>query len=206
MLLRYTTSIMAEKFTPSGSARYFIAIVPPEPSYTETLDTKLYFRTMYNSKAALNSPPHITLHMPFFWKEKKEDLLKEKLNAFAGEASPFQIDLSGFGSFPPRVIFIKVATNPYLFALQSALQQFCKRELQLFNSDYKDMPFHPHLTVAFRDLKKEKFKEAWAEFENKSFDHSFPCSTFTLLKHDGKVWNTFQHFLLSNKPAISNLV
>ena len=44
---------------------YFIAIVPPSPIYEEAFEQKVYFKTKYNSKASLNSPPHITLHMPF---------------------------------------------------------------------------------------------------------------------------------------------
>ena len=51
---------------------YFIAIVPPSPIYDEALEQKEYFKAKYNSKASLNSPPHITLHMPFRWSEKEE--------------------------------------------------------------------------------------------------------------------------------------
>ena len=49
--------------------QYFVALIPPSPVYEEAQALKEYFREKYNSKAALNSPPHITLHMPFFWKE-----------------------------------------------------------------------------------------------------------------------------------------
>ena len=62
---------------------YFLAIIPPSPFYDEALRLKHYFKDEYNSKASLNSPPHITLHMPFEWKEKKEEMLIEKLNLFA---------------------------------------------------------------------------------------------------------------------------
>jgi 2'-5' RNA ligase len=197
---------MVEKFLPEGTAKYFIAIIPPEPVYAEALACKQQFQTHFNSKAALKSPPHITLHMPFLWKTKKEEKLIEKLTSFAKDAPSFQIGLNGFGAFAPRVIFIQVNTNPYLVSLQSALHRFCKKELQLFNSEYKDLPFHPHLTVAFRDLKKDQFAKAWSEFEKKPFAYTFQCSSITLLKHDGKMWQAFHHFLLSNNQVISNLV
>jgi len=54
---------------------YFIAIVPTSPLSEELLAWKQYFQEHYQSKAALNSPPHITLHMPFEWKEEKAAVL-----------------------------------------------------------------------------------------------------------------------------------
>jgi 2'-5' RNA ligase len=191
---------------PAKDPKYFIAILPPSPIYEEALEIKRHFETKYNSKGALKSPPHITLHMPFLWKEKKERLLIEKLNQFASASPSFQIEFGGFGSFPPRVIFINVASNSNLNELQRSLNRFCKTELQLFNSQYRDLPFHPHLTVAFRDLKKDKFAEAWSEFENKSFQRVFQCESITLLKHDGHEWIPLKHFQLSNHTTISNLV
>ena len=64
---------------PDKSQQYFIAIIPPSPIYEEALRLKEYFRDTYNSKASLNSPPHLTLHMPFRMKERKEAELVEKL-------------------------------------------------------------------------------------------------------------------------------
>ena len=54
-------------------ALYFLAIIPPSPLYEEALELKNYFKENYQSKASLNSPPHITLHMPFQWKQEKEE-------------------------------------------------------------------------------------------------------------------------------------
>src|SRR5258708_485210 len=88
--------------------RYFIAIVPPSPVFEEVVALKNYFKEKYNSRAALNSPPHITMHMPFLWKEKKEGFLISSLQVFAADQKPATIELSNFTSFPPRVIFINV--------------------------------------------------------------------------------------------------
>ena len=168
--------------------QYFLAIIPPSPVYEEALELKHYFKTRYNSKASLNSPPHITLHMPFRWREDKESELIDTLNEFESGLRPFDMQLLNFNSFPPRVIFIDVVANEQLAALQKKLLRFCKKELNLFNADYKDQPFHPHLTLAFRDLKKSMFAEAWEEFNSKSFSATFRIEKFTLLKHNGKVW------------------
>lgn len=182
------------KFLPSDQARYFIAIIPPSPIFEEVLALKNYFKTKYDSKASLNSPPHITMHMPFLWKEKKENELIQLLTEFAKGKEVIPISFDGFGSFPPRVIFISVAENEKLGLLQMQLEKYCKTELNLFNAQYKDTPFHPHLTLAFRDLKKIKFVEAWNEFKEKPFSGSFDATGFTLLKHDGKIWQPFHLF------------
>ncbi len=176
--------------------QYFVALIPPSPVFDEALDLKNYFKTRYNSKASLNSPPHITLHMPFRWKEDKESDLVETLEHFDSGIMPFTVQLLNFNSFAPRVIFIDVVPNEALTALQKKLLRFCKRELNLFNADYKDQPFHPHLTLAFRDLKKSTFAEAWQEFENKTYAADFLVDRFALLKHNGREWKTLKDISL----------
>jgi 2'-5' RNA ligase len=175
---------------------YFIAIIPPTPIYDEALAQKQYFKDHYKSKASLNSPPHITLHMPFRWKEQDEELLFDQLNDFSKNNHHVIIQLSNFSSFPPRVIFINVVLNEALDKLQKNLKRFCKRELNLFNANYKELPFHPHLTVAFRDLKKANYQLAWGEYEKKSFEAEFVADKLALLKHSGRVWNVHKEFQL----------
>lgn len=180
-----------------GFGDYFIAIIPPSPVYEEANALKHYFKEEYHSKASLNSPPHITLHMPFEWKEEKENLLVEKLNAFINGRQKPQILIKGFDCFKPRVIFLKVEKTPELGALQKELESFCRRTFQLFNAQYRDLPFHPHLTLAFRDLKKTVFEKAWSEFEKKEFTASFLAERIALLKHNGKTWDVFKEFSLA---------
>lgn len=177
-----------------GTQLYFIAIMPPSPISDEALKIKEHFRDIYHSKGALNSPPHITLHMPFEWKEKKEEKLIDALGLFAKGKEAFTMALNNFSCFEPRVIFIDVTPNEKLNQLQSTLHRFCKVELNLFNAQYRDLPFHPHLTVAFRDLKKAQFALAWNEFKHKSFHSEFGVDKITLLKHNGKHWLPFRDF------------
>ena len=175
---------------------YFIAIVPPSPIYEETLEQKAYFKSKYNSKASLNSPPHITLHMPFRWNEHDEEELSSHLKSFADENPPVTIQLKDFSSFPPRVIFINVVITPELENLQKNLQRYFKRQLNIFNANYKELPFHPHLTLAFRDLKKPNYQKAWEEFVSKNYQATFLASSLALLKHSGSVWEVHKEFTL----------
>lgn len=167
--------------------KYLIAILPPEPFSTEIYSLKEYFRDTYNTKASLNSPAHITLHMPFEYDD--ETKLISKFRALTIE--PFTIHLKDFDCFSPRVIFVDVKKNLLLDDCQHKVVEFCKRELNIFNADYKHQPFHAHVTLAFRDLKKNIFHTAWQEFKSRSYDAVFECRHISLLKHDGKFWREF---------------
>lgn len=184
--------------------QYFIALIPPAPIYGESVQLKSYFKEKYNSKASLNSPPHITLHMPFRWKEKKEEELVHKLQRLTKHYDPIKVCLDNFGAFSPRVIFINVVTDELLHQLQKGIQKFCKRELNLFNANYKEQPFHPHLTLAFRDLKKPNFKVAWEEFSQREYKAEFIADKIALLKHNGKIWEVFKEFTLESSYTLDS--
>lgn len=174
--------------------KYFIAIVPPQPIVDQVNALKLYCREHYNTKGALQSPPHITLHMPFLWKEKNEESLKNSLKAFCERESNFEVELQNFSAFAPKVIFVKVEENRHLLSLQQQLTRFCRVNLNLLNANYKELPFHPHVTIAFRDLKKPAFAKAWEEFKDKEFYARFIVNSIALLKHDGHQWHVYDTF------------
>ena len=178
--------------------QYFIALVPPAPIYEEAMGLKHCFKDQYNSKASLNSPPHITLHMPFKWRADREDDLIESLGKFSTNQQSFNLELLNFSSFPPRVIFIEAVKSDALDALYKDLHRYCKKELNLFNAAYKDLAFHPHLTLAFRDLKKHLFIKAWEEFQQKKYNAEFVVDKISLLKHNCKVWEVIQDFGFMN--------
>lgn len=177
--------------------RYFLAIIPPPSIREKVMEIKTCFRDQFNCKAPPRSPAHITLHMPFTFKGTKEVELVQKLENAVINQSTFDLELSGFGAFVPRTIFIAVEENAQLMSFQKELTQFTKRELGLFNTNYKDQGYHPHVTVAFRDLKKALFAEAWDQFRDRAFSDTFEVSSFWLLKHDGRQWHPHTEFSFS---------
>jgi 2'-5' RNA ligase len=58
--------------------------------------------------------------------------------------------------------------------------------------------FHPHVTVAFRDLKKPVFYEVKKAFENKELKGAFAYSGFSLLKLEER-WEEHCVFSVNNK-------
>ncbi|AHM61563.1 2'-5' RNA ligase [Flammeovirgaceae bacterium 311] len=178
-----------KKGMPATENLYFIALVPPEPLRSEAWALKEHMRDTYGSKASLNSPAHITLHMPFELKQNRERAVIEALQELAEGYNTFNTEIDGFGAFPPRVLFLHVVPNAILSRLQSDVHELMKRSFNVFNADYKKKPFHPHITLAFRDLKKERFKEAWEIYQEKEFKASWPVQGITLLRHDARKWH-----------------
>lgn len=177
----------------TGEARYFLALIPKEPLASDIFKIKEEISEKYHTRGALRSPAHLTLHMPFLWKERKEDRLFNKL-AQATKFEPFDIRLHEFGAFPPKTIYIKNIHSKPLLAFQTFLAGITKRELSLFNSTH-NRGFSPHVTVAFRDLKKEPFELAWQAYKKTPFSAKMAVDSFWLLKHDGKVWHAYKEFV-----------
>jgi 2'-5' RNA ligase len=168
--------------------------VPDEPILGQIMALKQEVFERFNSKGALNSPPHITLHMPFQWRVDREEMLLEILSNFRILESGFYVHLDGFDYFESRVVFVDVLENPDLRALYKKLSRFTRRELKLLNADYKSRGFHPHVTIGFRDLKKTIFSQAKNYYQNKSYSAKFLVEGIYLLKHNGTRWEKFRYF------------
>lgn len=168
---------------------YFIAVVPPQEIQDRITELKHEVAKKFGSKHALNAPPHITLHMPFKWKDKRIGVLENVMHQINNELVDFEIELNDFDFFEPRVVFVNVLENEALSKLQKTVVDSCRKNLKLDNANYKDRPFHPHVTIAFRDLKKAMFYEAREYFNQQVFSCKFKVDELSLLKHDGGKWN-----------------
>ena len=177
------------------SSLYFIALIPPNPLRDEIQELKLEVKEKFNSSHSLNAPPHITVLSPFRLEDNNEDQLNTLLSKFTPSIQPFEVQLKDFSTFPPRVIFIDVKQTPQLMDMQEEIEEMARSHSGLFNYNYDKRPYHPHLTLAFKDLTRSDFYKAWKEFEDRAFDASFKADSLYLLKHNGENWevvNTYQ--------------
>ncbi|SNS31417.1 2'-5' RNA ligase [Belliella buryatensis] len=168
-------------------SKYFIAWVPSEKLCDQVHQLKLNLKDTFGLKYALKSPPHITLKMPFNWNEAKEDILLEKLKGYAKNLKAFSIQFDGFGRFGKRVIFVKVNENKDLIALQSNLTTFCKKELKLV-SELSDRNYHPHMTIAFKDIKENEFDLYWKVISTSPIQAKEDFGSISLLKRKEGKW------------------
>lgn len=166
--------------------KYFLALVPPAEIFEKAEEIKIRIREEFGIKYALKSPPHITLKMPFSYNEVKEDKLIGLLGEHLKDQKSFPVKISGVGTFGNRVIFLRIEESAMLRQLQEKLKVFCKRELHLID-ELSDRNYHPHLTVAFKDLKPSHFAEVLTRVRQMVFDAEFSTVDLVLLKRtDGK--------------------
>ncbi len=168
--------------------KYFLALVPPPEILERAHEVKLLIREHFGIKYALKSPPHVTLKMPFSYNEAKEEFLENKLRDFLQVQKPFQVKIDGVGTFGNRVIYLGIEQSPELLLLQSNLKSFCKKELNLID-ELSDRNYHPHLTVAFKDLKPSHFLEVLSLVKNHSFDAQFEAIELSILKRKEGKWS-----------------
>jgi 2'-5' RNA ligase len=175
---------------------YFIAIVAPEAINRQVLEWKHYMLQEFKCKVALKSPAHITLIPPFDMPGAMHNELEEVLLQFAAEQPFFPIQLKNFAAFKPRVLYVHVEPNTHLSDLQARLEAF------LLKTDFpvkkEERPFHPHITIANRDLQKNDFPLAWQYFQQVSYEVSFVANAISLLKHNGQLWEVVNSFPLRN--------
>ncbi|MFS8881519.1 2'-5' RNA ligase family protein [Synechococcus sp. H55.11] len=182
--------------------RLFLALLPPADLQEQVTAIKQQFAEQFASRAALRSPPHITLVPPFEWPTAELPALTGSLGEFAKEQAPVAVELRGFGAFAPRVIYIHVEPSPELQQLQAKTQRHMNLLLKPEPAPTPARPFVPHMTVAFRDLSPAQFRTAWPQFKTRPFQGSFLASALTLLSHDGKRWQVFAEFSLSTSEGL----
>ena len=176
------------------SSLYFIALLlPPEISDQITL-WKKEIQSKYGAKHALKSPPHITLQMPFLRNEEEEQVMIQKLKKFANLHIPIDVCLSGFGCFPPRVVYVDVDNPGLIIDRYHVLRKFLQEELS-FSCEEPKQKFHPHITLATRDLPEKKFLTAWLDFKEREYHSAFQSNELSLLKHNETHWEVLQAFL-----------
>lgn len=179
---------------------FFIALLPPAELQVEVTAFKELIARKWRAVHALKSPPHLTLQPPFEWPQKDLPALKICLRVFAHRQAPFPVQLDNFGAFPPRVVFVQPTANPSLQALFTNLIECLNRELRL-NDTRNYWPFHPHMTIAHRDLKESYFPAVWDYFKSQSFQRDFTATSISLLASVRGKWEVIADFPFPNRPA-----
>lgn len=177
------------------SFMYFVALLCPADIQDRVQQHKLWMKEQFGSVVALKAPAHITLVRPFWLEGSWEEYLRNTLLAFKWTGKKPLVRLQAFSHFSNRVIYIAVWPDP-------ALQELKKNVEAHFIHSFGDslrkdsLPFHPHVTIANRDLKPGDFKKAWDHFSKKEFNAEFDAGTITLLKLVDSKWETVESVML----------
>lgn len=176
---------------------YFAALIPPEPVYSLTQDLRLYCADKFDAHHALKSPPHITLLSPFRCEPGHIDDAIMTIQSVCSNTAAFSVRLNGFGHFNRKVLYLKTDTNTSLMSFQEKLEETARSHEELFHYNYHPRPFHPHLTLAFKDLSEAMFEKAWIEFRDKPFEAQFTADRLIILKHTGERWEEEKRVVIS---------
>ena len=167
---------------------YFLAIVLPLEINEKVLAWKKWMLEKYDCKVGLKSPAHITLVPPFWMELEKEEELIREVEHICSNLQPFDAVTDNFSCFPPKTIFIALAPNAYLDEVKKATDKHFSI-LPGYKIKKDDRPFHPHITIATRDLYKRSFHEAWSFFAQKEFREEWTATGISLLRHNKKNWD-----------------
>lgn len=172
----------------STASMYFVAVVCPDEINQKVLSFKHWMRDQFNCIVALKSPAHITLIPPFWIKKEEEVHLITQLQSLNNRREVLTIQLNGFSHFSNRVLFVQVVENTTLVQLKSAVEtHFTIAFPGIIKKENR--PFHPHVTIANRDLSPAAFMKAWARFSKENFHATFSTHTISLLKLVESKWN-----------------
>jgi len=161
-----------------------VAILLPEPIAGEMRT----WRERVQDPGARTIPPHVTLLPPTRIDPGDLPDIHRHLDDVAALATPFEIHLSGTGTFRPisQVVFVAVATGISYCELMEAELRSGPLEREL------EFPYHPHVTVA-HDVPEEMLDQAYGGLAG--YEARFVVDEFTVFEQDAAgAWQPAQHF------------
>ena len=170
---------------------YFIAIIPKRELRYKIHLLKEDFAARFNSRKALKVYPHITLKSPMKCPAEEHDNLLSWFKTSIIDETSFAIELKDFGAFHNKsnpVVFVNPVESKALRLLQKQIVSSLKSLMPQYITPV-DEHFHPHMTIAYRDLSPDNFEQAWLEYRDKKFSDIFEIDAVHLLQHDTRKWN-----------------
>jgi 2'-5' RNA ligase len=148
------------------------------------------WRARVGDPAAARVPPHVTLLPPTQVPVASMPAIEDHLAETAGTHQPFEMHLSGTGTFRPvsDVVFVVVAAGiAQCERLESAVRSGpLARETRF--------PYHPHVTVA-HDIPPDGLDRAYTGLAG--FEARFPVPAFSVFEQEtGGVWVPRKDFTL----------
>jgi 2'-5' RNA ligase len=177
---------------------YYAALVLPPELNAQILPMKEWMRERFGCTVGLKSPAHITLLPPFWMQPSLEGDFRDEMDAFAAMRFSFDICTRNFSAFRPRTLFIDVIVDEHLKNLKLACDAWFRQHTQ-YGTKHETRPFHPHITIATRDLPKSSFAEAWSHFEKKTFRECWRADAVSILKHNGRGWDVWHQAAIGNR-------
>ena len=176
-----------------------IALLLPGSLSDQVKKEQLFIANTWGSKHALRTPPHITVIPPISVNDDEEKSLLKIAEKISKVIHPFTLQLDRYDSFKPRVVFIHPEDSIELNDLQVVWRRELLASIPHVLEKYPERPYHPHITLAHRDVTPEQFKKIWMHYAEQKFSSSFGVKSFWILKHNRNGWEPEKEFLLKEK-------
>ena len=171
-----------------------IAVLIPDPVASVVKAEQQYIADHFGPKHALRTPPHITLIPPLEVKDAEIKKIISIGKEISTQIQSFRLELNGFGAFKPRVVFIKVIENKMLNQLYRVWRNNLEKQATHLLARYPDRPYHPHLTLAHRDVTPQQFDAIWDWYKEKRFESEIQINSCWMLKNTAKGWEKEMEF------------
>lgn len=159
---------------------YLLIISPDQVISAGLAGIKNVFKTNYGCEYSANLHPHITL-INFVQFEVNEKYFIHYFERFSKSISPFDIQLNGFGGFPPSTIYVNVLTKAPIINIVKGMKTKFSGFLQPTKHQKPSFILNPHLTIA-RQMQASQYNTAWAEWKDKEYISTFRANEMRLLK------------------------
>ncbi|KQN35928.1 hypothetical protein ASE92_07245 [Pedobacter sp. Leaf41] len=168
---------------------FLVCLIPPKDVVDDIHDLRNFISEKFTVFESLKRPVHLTLYDPvrITSLSQEENFFSALNNASYSES--FDQILLNFNSFPEHTFYIDAEQNQGIINLKKQIDEELK-PMKLVEKNR--LKFKPHVTLAFRDLKPEVYRELITEFKDRKFKRKFLVSAFSVYKHDGKTWQAFK--------------
>jgi 2'-5' RNA ligase len=152
--------------------RFWVGVILPKKISNEMLKIQKKISEKYETHHDLESKigPHFTIIYQENVNEKDFKKIEKVVKEISKKTEPFKAEIKGIRRFyKNRVIYAKVAKSKELNNLHKKLSY----KLRKFGKIRLLRLFTPHITLAYKDITKENYREAFKEFRNKKIFYVF---------------------------------
>lgn len=183
---------MQNKNSPTPRQTHFIGVLLPDDLTRSVEECRRYMNWTYGCRSGHATPVHVTLVPPFALPRDytTEDVVEALLRGVPQDFS-FSARTENFGAFGNRTLFAAVRPAPEWNRLKSAAETTLRSAFPgCLRKDPR--PFHPHITVANRDIPPGASTAALRVLNGKKFEEDFPVDNMTVFVCKGGGWEAAQ--------------
>lgn len=139
-----------------------------------TRESQIDLFQRFNTSYGLRQSPHITIKTPF--ETEDVEVFDSYLKKIAEKLTPFELCISGIGYFEPSVVYLAIKESKELRGLYEKINQDFQRDFEMDINE--EMIFH--LTLAYKDLTKQNFRNIKKYLKEKDPQFCFTVNTLGL--------------------------